>query len=183
MQDAKLLALFQSRDETALKEAEMRFGTQCRGIAKRILGNNEDAKECWNDVLLRLWNSIPPAKPDYLAAYVCTMTRNAALDMLDTQKATRRGGAQVTAALDELSDCLSAPDDIPTQVEARQDAELINQMLDTLSPDARRFFVLRYVYLLPVREIAKNCECSVSRVKVSLLRARRKLKDLLEGII
>ena len=70
MQDSQLLALFQSRDETALKEAELRFGAQCRGIAKRILGNSEDAEECWNDVLLRLWNTIPPAKPQYLAAYI-----------------------------------------------------------------------------------------------------------------
>ena len=56
-------------------------------------------------------------------------------------------------------------------------------MLDMLSPDARRFFVLRYVYMLPVREIAKNCGCTVSRVKVSLLRSRRKLRELLEGIL
>lgn len=183
MQDAELLGLFQARDEKALREADARFGAQCRGIARHILGNAEDAEECWNDVLLRLWNAIPPAKPEHFAAYVCTLTRNAALDRLDTQNAAKRGGSQVPAVLDELADCLPAPDDTETLVEQRADAEAVNRMLDMLSPDARRFFVLRYVYMLPVREIAKNCGCTVSRVKVSLLRSRRKLRELLEGIL
>ena len=42
-------------------------------------------------------------------------------------------------------------------------------------------FILRYVYLMPVREIAEKTGVSVSKVKVTLHRTRRALKDFLGG--
>ena len=183
MQDHEILALFHARDEQALRAVNERFGSQCRGIAKQILGSGQDAEECWNDVLLRLWNAIPPAKPSRLAAYICTVTRNAALDRYDGQNAAKRGNSQVPAVLDELADCLPSSEDVEAEVHARETAETVNQMLDKLSPQARRFFVMRYVYMMPVKEIAQQCGCGVSRVKVSLMRSRKALRKLLEGIL
>lgn len=163
-----------------LKEIEARFGEQCRGIAGRILGNAQDAEECWNDVLLKLWKSIPPAKPESLPAYVCTAVRNAALDRYDMQNAKHRGGSLVPLLLEELGDCISANDDVEEQVLAKETAEQLNRLLDSLTPDARQIFILRYVYMMPVRDIAKQCGCSVSKVKVTLMRTRKKLKTCLK---
>ena len=60
--DEKLLRMFQARDEQALQAASVQYGKLCRTMAYRILGDRQDAEECANDVLLKLWNAIPPCR-------------------------------------------------------------------------------------------------------------------------
>ena len=78
-----LVAMFESRDEQAIAETEKTYGGFCYSIAYRILQNVQDAEECVNDAMLRIWNAIPPAKPDSLRAFVITLTRRLALDQYD----------------------------------------------------------------------------------------------------
>ncbi|MBP0974591.1 MAG: RNA polymerase subunit sigma-70, partial [Oscillospiraceae bacterium] len=56
--DAQIISLFHERDQKALSETQQKYGGLCRSIAKYILGSREDAEECLNDALLRLWESI-----------------------------------------------------------------------------------------------------------------------------
>ena len=79
-EDQQLIALFESRDEQAITETGKVYGAFCYSIAYRILQNAQDAEECVNDALLRIWNAIPPARPDSLRAFVITLTRRLALD-------------------------------------------------------------------------------------------------------
>ena len=51
-EEEKLLRLFQTRDERALKAAEQQYGKLCCTMAYRILGDRQDAEECANDVLM-----------------------------------------------------------------------------------------------------------------------------------
>ena len=51
--------------------------------------------------------------------------------------------------------------------------------LDELSAEARQFFLHRYFYLTPVKEIAAAYQCGESKVKMSLKRSRTKLKQIL----
>ena len=66
MDDSKLLALFWNRDENAICEVDVKYGSYCRKIAMNILTSPEDAEECVNDTYLRTWNTIPPTKPGAL---------------------------------------------------------------------------------------------------------------------
>ena len=79
MDDQMIIELYFERDERALSACEERFGGYCEAIARNILGNDEDAKEIFNDVLLRSWNSIPPERPESLRAYLGTLARNLSL--------------------------------------------------------------------------------------------------------
>ena len=63
MQDEKIIELFFERDEKALKETEAKYGNFCRTVASNILSMREDREECLNDLLLALWNNIPPERP------------------------------------------------------------------------------------------------------------------------
>lgn len=55
----------------------------------------------------------------------------------------------------------------------------INAFLSQQDQQARIFFVQRYWYMLSVKEIAKENHTGESRVKMSLLRTRNKLKEYL----
>ena len=53
-----MLALLEARSEQAVAALERVYGAYCRAIARNILGQEEDAEECWNDTVLAAWNAI-----------------------------------------------------------------------------------------------------------------------------
>ena len=59
--------------------------------------------------------------------------------------------------------------------------ELVARVQQLLPQEERRVFLLRYWFGDPIREIARRTGWGESRVKVTLLRTRRKLRDYLEG--
>lgn len=178
--DAQIISLFHARDQKALSETQQKYGGLCQCIARNILGSREDAEECLNDALLRLWESIPPAKPKNLAAYLSVTVRNLACNRRASARAARRGGGEVEIALSEIEDVLAAPDRPDAVLDTMALSDAINRFLGTLQPETRVMFVLRYWGDLSVREIADKCCVGQSKVKMSLLRTRNDLKAFLE---
>ena len=162
------------------RETKAKYEALCMTIAYNILGSREDAEECMNDAMLCVWRAIPPAEPESLGAYLVTAVRNAARDRLDYRKAQRRGGGQLTVAMDELAEYLPSPEHPDKLLEsiALQDAFL--RFLRILKPSARMIFLRRYWLCLTAKEVAAETGCSVARVNTSLMRTRRKLKAFLE---
>ena len=109
MEDAAIVALYWARDEQALAETAAKFGAYCRKIADNILHSAHDAEECENDTWLAAWNSMPTNRPARLAPYLGRITRNLALDRFDRAAAQKRGSGQTCAPLDELAECVAAP--------------------------------------------------------------------------
>ena len=60
MDDKKIIEMFLARDENAIRAVEKKYGGLCYHVASNILASHEDREECVNDVLLALWNAIPP---------------------------------------------------------------------------------------------------------------------------
>ena len=184
-EDEKLLRLLQNHDEMSLAAAEKRYGRLCRTMAYRILGDRLDAEECANDVLMKLWETIPPASPRSLTAYVSGLTRNHALNMLTAKNAAKRGGKQYEAALEELSPYLESdenPEDRLSSI-ALQDA--IDRFLDTLPEETRMIFLSRYYSMQPIKEIAAAHSATAGRVQMILKRTKEKLRIFLkeEGLL
>ena len=182
MEDEKIIELYFQRDERALAETSEKYGNYCRSIARNILNDEEVAKECFNDTLLRSWNTIPPQKPDSLATFLGKITRNLSISAWRREHAAKRGGGEAVLAMDELSECVA--DDSQRKadqiVEDMVIREVINRFLAGLSPQNRRIFVRRYWYFCSVREIAEADGLSESNVMTSLSRIREKLKKTLE---
>ena len=65
-------------------------------------------------------------------------------------------------------------------MEDRELVELLNRFLAGLPEEGRRIFLGRYWYLRPVREMARELGLGESKVKMSLLRSRQRLRALLE---
>lgn len=185
-EDRQILALFAQRDEKALKAVSKQYGGACRKIAAGILGSEEDAKEVFNDALLNLWNAIPPAEPDDLFAYLCTVVRRLAYQKREKQRAKKRGGGQTALSLDDLpAQRQAAKTSVEQIVDEAMLFESVNRFLETLSPDARTTFLHHYVNGRTIGEIADAFEASYSKVAVSLMRTRMKLRKFLkeEGLL
>lgn len=180
MKDTEILALYWARDEQAIRETQHSYGRYCYSIAYNILKDREDSDECVNDTWLRAWNVIPPKRPDRLELFLGTITRNLSFDRWKGRHAMKRGGGEMTVALDELVECV--PDRHSTE-EAAEAAELercINSFLYTLPERECNVFLRRYWYVEEYSEIAARYGMKLNTVKTSLFRTRSKLKEYLE---
>ena len=172
MEDREIVALFLQRDQRAVEHAQEKYGAYCLAIARRIAP--DAAEEAVNDALLGAWNAIPPHKPAELSAFLGKLTRRAALKKRRAASAEKRGGGSVALALEELGECTGGTDPARA-LEGKELAKLLDAFLRSLKPTERRAFVLRYWYLEPVAEVAKQLGCSESKVKSLLFRLRKRL--------
>lgn len=181
MDNDRMVELFFARDENAIREARQAYGGQMTAIALRVLGDSRDAEECVSDGLLRAWKAIPPQRPRDLGAFLAKIVRGLAIDRLRAREADKRGGGEYPLPLGELSECVGGAD---TAFEQRALTEAIGAYLRSLSPQARWIFVRRYFWLERVEDIARAGGFTQSKVKSTLSRTRKGLREHLkkEGI-
>lgn len=180
MDDGQIIDLYWARSETAISETANKYSKYCHTIAFNILHSNEDAEECVNDTYMRAWGVMPPKRPNRLRAFLGKITRNLSLNKYEQYTAEKRGSGQVPLVLDELQDCIPAAGSVEQTIEDAALVEIFNRFLATLSTDTRKVFVRRYWYLSTIKEISEDYSFSESKVKMTLLRARNELKQILE---
>ena len=182
MTDDIIIGLFTERSDTAITETQRLYGRYFYSIAYGIVWNASDAEEIVNDTYLHAWNTIPPAHPDSLKAFLGRVTRQLAIKRLEHNTAKKRGEGQYLSVIDELAECLpgdrgDSGDEIPDQIALR---DALNRFLGTLSPEMRGVFVRRYWHMQSIEAIAAACSVSESKVKSQLFRTRKKLKAYLD---
>ena len=178
MEDSEIVTLLTNRSEQAISAVSQKYGRYCKKIALNILQNNEDADECVNDALMRLWNTVPPS-PDALRLFLARIVKSAAYDKLRLSQREKRGGGEVALALDEIADCVSGNSSVEDELEQRELQAAINSFLKRLSTRHRKMFLLRYWYCFSVSEIAERLGTTENSVSVTLSRVRRKIKEYL----
>ncbi len=180
LHDEEILTLYFRRDEAAVAETEKKYGAYCRHIVARCLPRMEDCEECVSDLYLRIWNAIPPQRPDNLRLYLGAAARNLAFSRWRKLYTVKRGGAAVELALDELAECLPASGTPEETVETRELGERINRFLADLPERERRVFVRRYYFTDSTAEIASRFGLRENTVLAILSRMRKKLRIYLQ---
>ena len=184
MDDKQIIDLYWARSERAISETAGKYGKYCHYIAYNILFNEEDSEECVNDTYLKMWDMIPPRRPDRLSAFLGKITRNLAFDRYKYKNRGKRGNGQVPLVLDELAECVSTADNAEHIIDDLVLVDCLDRFLAALPAETRSIFMRRYCFFSPVKEIAADFSMTESKVKMTLLRARNTLKGLLmkEGI-
>ena len=180
MEDSSIVDLFWARSEDAITETSEKYGEYCHSIAYGILADNEDAVESVNDTYFDAWNAMPPHRPTILSSFLGKITRRIAIDKWRKRTAEKRGGCEITLALDELSECIPSRHSVEDEVELADLAKVIDSFVMSMPPMQRRVFVCRYWYLDSVSTIAKQFGFSQSKVKMTLHRQRARLLKILE---
>ena len=165
-----IIEKFNCRDEEALRLFTALYGPLCKKIAADITGNAGTADECFNDLLFKLWNSIPPVQPDSLKSYACRIIRNLALHEVEKQNAEKR-----SAIIIELEECC----DIAADTDEGTITELINSFLHSQPKIYAYIFIRRYFYAEPVKAIAELTGYKENKVSKILAKLRKELKKAL----
>lgn len=183
--DSDLIALYESRNERAIRETQARYGTICEHLVNRILRDPQDTEECISDTMLHIWNAIPPAKPKSFRAFLVTVAKRLALNRLEQRQAVKRGGTEQDVSLDTLPDVLEASDDTALAAEQRMLKDAFRRFLGSLPKQTRLIMIDRYWLMYSVSEIAEAHGISKSASKMTLLRTRKKLGEFLreEGLL
>ena len=196
MEDTAIIRLFQERSQQAIAELSQKYGKLCQSLSRRILNNEEDAKECVNDTWLGVWNSIPPQTPNPLVSYVCRITRNLSVKRLRHNMAAKRN-SYYDVSLAELEECIPAAQE-QEPWEEQEVTKVLERFLRELDSGSRVMFVKRYWYAESVAQIAETfgmketvCRTDASAQKAeketgeggcSVMRKSEKLSDAIGEI-
>ena len=180
MEDKEIVQLYLDRSERAIDETQKKYGKYCSCIAANILASKEDAEECVNDAYLKLWENVHEKNPASLKLFLAKIVRNLALNKYEEKKREKRGGGEVTLALDEISELVSG--NMHTEAEASY-SELVRAVNSFLRKASERdcgIFINRYFDFYSTAEIASLYGIKESNVLKILSRMRKKLKKYLE---
>ena len=171
--DEAIVELYWNRNEKAIKETDKKYGGYLLTIAYNIVRNKQDSEECLNDTYLRLWNAIPPERPQSLRAYAARIVRNLAIDRVAARETRKR-----SALLCELDDTVG---DLSLAVFDGDDAlsEALDVFLGTLAPPDAAVFIRRYWHSEPVGEIARYYGVTENAISKRLQRTRKRLRKFL----
>ena len=178
MDDETIIDLFFARDQQAIRELDLKYGKLCRKLSYRLVNSREDAEECVSDAYLGAWNAIPPARPDPLLPYLLKIVRNTSLKAYWKKEAAKRSG-HYTAALEEIEGCVAGRNTVEEELSARELARVLEEFLDTLSPENRVIFLRRYWFADSYQDIAARTGLTEKTVSVRLTRTREKLRQYL----
>lgn len=178
MEDHQIINLFWARREQAITELTNKYDKVLRKISVNILNNPFDAEECVNDTYLAAWNSIPPQNPNPLPTYLCRIVRNLSIKKYHANTALKRN-SYYDVSLNELEACISSPNTVDSEYEAKEFAAIIDAFLDTLNTEQRVMFMRRYWFSDSLADIAKRFRITEHNAAVRLSRTRNKLRKYL----
>lgn len=176
MTDSEIIELFNKRDERAIKETQSVYGKYCEKIARNILGDEQEARECVNDTLLKAWENIPPERPQSFSAYLAAITRNNAIIRYRRETAEKRGKSSVPLILDDFAEMLPCGTSVERTVEYREIIDEINRYLGTLPEINRNVFVLRFFCFEEISDIAERTGMRKKDVSAALYRIKKQIK-------
>ena len=129
---------------------------------------------------MKLWNAIPPKRPQSLCGYLCAIVRNTALNLYDTLR--RRSCEELYGELADVIPDRVSEDDLSSR---REITSCLNDFLRGCNQKNRDIFTGRYYFNLSIRDIAEGMGMTETAVKTRLSRTRAELKRFLtdKGVI
>ncbi|MFO6465559.1 RNA polymerase sigma factor [Jannaschia sp. KMU-145] len=172
------LAALAAGEAGALDDLMSLLGAPMTGFLARFLGSDDAARDCTQDVFLAIWRSAArydPARGSALS-WIYAIARNKGRDAL------RRRRLRQVVGLEPLGNVLASDAPGPERVAmARSDVDRTRAVIHDL-PDRQRMALLMSVVAgLSTAEIGSAMGLSNGAVEQLLVRARRRLRDVLSG--
>lgn len=181
LDERKLIERASGGDPAAFNQLMEAHERRMYAVALRMCGNREDAQDCLQEAMLRVYRAISSFKgQSTFSTWVYRITMNTCLDEL------RRKKNKQSTSLDSLLDTGWSPQDDSSAPEkhaiAREARECLNAAIRELPADMRSAVVLRDIHGLSYDEIAQTLDINVGTIKSRISRGREKLREKLQGI-
>lgn len=141
-------------------------------LSLRLLVSKEAAEDAVQEVLLKLWERKEKLKKyDSPQAYAMTIAKNHCLDQL---KSKQNNNLRIVHSNYEEN---NTP--LQKQLEAKNDFELLQEIMKTLPDQQKAIIQLRDIEEMEYEEIAEIMNMNETAVRVALSRGRKKLREAL----
>lgn len=170
--DKELIQLMQSGDERVLEEIYNRYWDKMLAVAFNRLGSLEEAEECVQDVLFKLWklrNDFSLVKID-LTNYLSRAIRNQSFNILD-QRHRERVKSESYIPVADIN-----PLSPERQLILRELQQQIDNSINSLPPQCQLVFKMSRHDGLSNKEIADKLNLSENTVKSHLKKANRDIQ-------
>ena len=139
-------------------------------LALRITLDSAEAEDIVQDTMIRVWNKRDEwAQFNSIEAFCLTVARNLAIDR--SQKSEPQN-IELTTETQEMSDG-STPE---RQLERSEQMDLVRKLINELPEKQRTIIQLRDIEEKSYKEIADVMQLTEDQVKVTLFRARQRIK-------
>jgi RNA polymerase sigma-70 factor (ECF subfamily) len=144
-------------------------------LARRIVGNAEDARDVAQMVFLRVWGEIHRYDSRYsLNTWLYRIATNLSIDFLRSSRSRERAHGATLHLVREREEATAA--DATRTAEDAELSQLFEAVSCRLSEKQKAVFVLREMQDCETREIAEILGCGESTVRNHLFNARRILR-------
>lgn len=182
--DSQLVAAWQAGDDDAFEQLVRRHERRVFRLLMRMMGNREEAEDVAQETFISLYRHGKRFRGEArFSTFVYRVAANAALNR-------RRSLGRKRTRIEKLATRQAAGDDLPQQPRDPEDSALgqeftryVRDALQTLSPSLRMPVVLYDIEGLAYGEIAGILGVAEGTVKSRIHRARRALREQLQGLL
>ncbi|HZS05038.1 MAG TPA: sigma-70 family RNA polymerase sigma factor [Blastocatellia bacterium] len=180
---ASLVARARGGEADAFEEIILLYQRQVLGIAGRLLGNSDDARDAAQEVFLRLHKYLHRFDEERaLSPWLYRVTVNVCRDI----GRRRRSGSTLSLEQEHEQgrlDHLAAHHDVEGEIGRAQEKQIIAAALATLPEKERAAVVLRDIVGLETREVARILRTSESTVRSQISMARVRIKRYRDKVL
>jgi RNA polymerase sigma factor (sigma-70 family) len=174
--DQQLLnSFYTSRDNYWLGVLLQRYTLLLLGVCMKYLKNEEEAKDCVQQVFLKAITELHKYRVEYFKSWLYMVAKNHCLMKLRDKQA--RTPAEIR---DEMAITPEEDHDLQLHVEKNRQLELMNDCLNELNKEQKQCVTLFYLEKRSYTEIAESTGFNLMQVKSYIQNGKRNLKILLE---
>ena len=175
--DPKIIERAQQGDEEAFTEIIRAYRKRILGTVYRMISRGDDVEDVGQEVFSRLYDSLQQLRaPQVFEPWLYRLTINACYDYL------RRKRREVDVRMADLSEEQVVAVDAALSgrkalEEDRKEGarELLEVLLDRVSPEDRMLLVLKEIQGLSLKELSEVYKVNTNALKVRLFRARKRV--------
>jgi len=169
--DIELTALLSGKEEdakSAFTEIYSRYSKKVYIYCKKSIPNQNFSDDIYQDTFVKFYNAGRAGKQiDNLNSYIFRIARNLILNF-------KRDNNQEFIDLEEFHLVT-----ISNQLQEKELANLINDAMELLIDEHREAFIMQAYQEMSYNEIAEALEVPITTIRNRIVRAKRKLKEIL----
>ncbi len=188
IQDFELIKQAQKGNMASFEELLYRYDKQVLNIATSFRNNEEDAKDIYQEVFMRVYKGLKNFQfKSEFSTWLYRITTNVCISF------KRREGKHNIDSLDreiriddedggKVSDFIAGDEITDNQAVGSDLSVHIKDAVDTLPEKQKMAFILKYYEGYKIKEIAQMMQCSDGTIKRYLFTATNKMRDQLKHV-
>jgi RNA polymerase sigma-70 factor (ECF subfamily) len=158
------------------KKLVIPFSSRLFRLAYSLLGNREEAEDAVQEVYLKLWKLKDDLKNyQSVEGLSIRITRNLCLDIIRRRELSRSFIKE-----NESDQKINGNDPSETMI-LKERSELIKKLINNLPEPQRSLVYFRHIEEKEYSEIQELMDMSENAIRVSISRARKQLRDMLQN--